>query len=84
MLQINEKGTIIRQDEQTYTIKKILEKLYNKYNRQQFIPPDPLQFVYRYCRREDMEIVGLLSAVLAYGRVEQIEKSLESLFAKLG
>ena len=31
-----------------------------------------------------MEIAGLLSAALAYGRVQQIEKSLERLFAKMG
>ena len=65
-------------------IKDALEELYSRYNHKKFIPPDPLQFVYRYSAPADMEIAGLLSAVLAYGRVQQIEKSLEKLFAKMG
>ena len=65
-------------------IKDILEELYSRYNHKEFIPPDPLQFVYRYSLRSDMEIAGLLSAALAYGRVQQIEKSLEKLFAMMG
>lgn len=65
-------------------MKTVLEKLYVRYNHRRLIKPDPLQFVYHYSSREDMEIVALLSAVLAYGRVRQIEKSLTSLFARMG
>lgn len=64
--------------------KEILESLYRKYNRKEFIPPDPLQFVYHYSKQADMEIAALLSAVLAYGRVQQIEKSLSGLFKQMG
>ena len=63
---------------------QVLEKLYDKYNHRRFIPPDPLQFLYRYSDFADREVVGFLSAALAYGRVEQIEKSLDSLFARMG
>lgn len=59
----------------------ILEVLYRRYNRRELIGPDPLQFVYRYSNRLDMEIAGLVAAVLAYGRVEQIEKSVTKLLA---
>jgi uncharacterized protein (TIGR02757 family) len=48
------------------------------------IKPDPLQFVYRYSRPRDMEIAGFLASALAYGRVQQIEKSVESLLLKMG
>lgn len=65
-------------------IKDMLERLYAKYNYKRFIPPDPLQFVYQYTNRSDMEIAGFLSAVLAYGRVRQIEKSLTNLLGRLG
>ena len=61
-----------------------MERLYVKYNHRRLIKPDPLQFVYEYSGQADMEIVGLLSAVLAYGRVEQIEKKLTELFARMG
>jgi uncharacterized protein (TIGR02757 family) len=62
----------------------ILEKLYNRYNRRELIRPDPLQFVYNYSDPVDMEIAGFLAAALAYGRVQQIEKSLTGLFDRMG
>ena len=68
----------------TAQLKVLLEDLYQKYNHSRFIPPDPLQFVYKYSRPRDMEVAALLSAVLAYGRVEQIAKSLTNLFGMMG
>ncbi|MDT8304045.1 MAG: TIGR02757 family protein [Sedimentisphaerales bacterium] len=65
-------------------IKSVLDKLYKKYNHRDLIKPDPLQFVYRYDNPSDREIVALLSADLAYGRVEQIQKSLTNLFERMG
>jgi len=65
-------------------LKKIFEGLYNRYNHRNLIAPDPLQFVYQYNSPPDKEIVAFLSAALAYGRVEQIEKSLSNLFARMG
>ena len=65
-------------------LENALERLYVRYNHRRLIEPDPLQFVYHYSSRADMEIVALLSAVLAYGRVRQIEKSLTGLFARMG
>jgi len=65
-------------------IKDMLERLYEKYNRSELIKPDPLQFVYRYSKPADMEIAAFLAASLAYGRVEQIEKSLTDLFGRMG
>ena len=65
-------------------LKILLDNLYQKYNHSQFVPPDPLQFVYKYSEPADMEIVALLSAALAYGRVGQIAKSLTNLFAIMG
>lgn len=69
---------------ETEQIGQILEGLYKKYNHRRLIEPDPLQFVYRYDRPADMEVVGLLASALAYGRVQQIEKSLEKLFGYMG
>ncbi len=65
-------------------IRDVLQRLYRKYNHRNLIKPDPLQFVYKYSNRADMEIAGLLSAVLAYGRVEQIQNSLTRLFGLIG
>jgi uncharacterized protein (TIGR02757 family) len=65
-------------------IKNVLEKLYDRYNHREFIKPDPLQFVYHYSKPADMEIAGLLAAELAYGRVQQIQKSLTDLLGRMG
>jgi uncharacterized protein (TIGR02757 family) len=65
-------------------LRDVLERLYRRYNHRQFVPPDPLQFVYRYSKRADQEVAGFLSAVLAYGRVRQVEASLTDLFSRMG
>jgi uncharacterized protein (TIGR02757 family) len=65
-------------------LKDVLDKLYVKYNHRELIPPDPLQFACRYSARGDMEIAALLASVLAYGRVEQIGKTLSNLFGRMG
>jgi uncharacterized protein (TIGR02757 family) len=65
-------------------IKNVLEKLYDRYNHRELIRPDPLQFVYHYSNPKDMEIAALLAAELAYGRVQQIQKSLTDLLGRMG
>lgn len=60
---------------------EVLEELYEKYNHAELIKPDPLQFIYNYSEPGDMEIAGFLAADLAYGRVQQIEKSLTKLLS---
>jgi uncharacterized protein (TIGR02757 family) len=71
-------------DKRPVKIRDALERLYVKYNHRDLIKPDPLQFVYRYDTPSDMEIVAFLAADLAYGRVEQIQKSLTNLFERMG
>jgi uncharacterized protein (TIGR02757 family) len=78
---LNRQGLV---SERAGRLGEVLEGLYEKYNRAELIPPDPLQFVYRYTEPADMEIVAFLSADLAYGRVQQIERSLTALFAVMG
>ncbi|MBE0535939.1 MAG: TIGR02757 family protein [Phycisphaerae bacterium] len=65
-------------------LKGCLEQIYSRYNRRELIAPDPLQFVYRYAHTADKEIAGFLAAVLAYGRVRQIEKSVDRLLGLMG
>lgn len=65
-------------------LKGVLEGLYSKYNRFELIKPDPLQFIYKYKKARDMEIAGFLAASLAYGRVQQIEKSVGTLLGLMG
>jgi uncharacterized protein (TIGR02757 family) len=51
---------------------EIFDELYRMYHRREFVQPDPLQFLYDYPDVEDREIVALVAASLAYGRVGQI------------
>jgi len=71
-------------DKKETQLRSILERLYKKYNHRNLIPPDPLQFVYKYKTKADREIAALLAASLAYGRVGQIEKDLTKLFSIIG
>jgi uncharacterized protein (TIGR02757 family) len=64
-------------------LKPLLEKLYARYNQRGFVPPDPLQFAYRYTECRDVEIAAFLASALAYGRVRQIERSLTQLFDRM-
>ena len=60
-----------------------LEDLRRRYDRR-FLDSDPVGIVRRFDDPEDREIVGLLAAGLAYGRVASIRASLLSLLARLG
>lgn len=62
----------------------ILEGLYAKFNRREFVHPDPLEFLYRYDAPDDREVVGLVASTLAYGRVRQILKSVEDALGRMG
>lgn len=58
-----------------------LEKTYRTYHLPQYLGLDPLQYVRKFSGQSDHEIVGLVAALLAYGRVEQIRASIERLLA---
>lgn len=58
-------------------LKVYLESLYEKYNKKEYVSPDPLQFLYDYSCVRDREIVGLIASSLAYGRVSLILKNVE-------
>ncbi|MDA3800359.1 MAG: TIGR02757 family protein [Kiritimatiellae bacterium] len=61
-----------------------LEQIYDKYNKFEFVSPDPLECLYRYEQPLDIEFVGFISAAFAFGRVSQILKTLDVIFSKLG
>ncbi len=63
---------------------KVLEEHYEGFNHRDWIHPDPLEVVYRYSSAQDREVVGLIAACLAYGRVGQILKSIEIVLEALG
>ena len=66
------------------TIKTQLERLYERYNRRQWVHPDPLEFLYEYSGQGDREVMGVIASSLAYGRVCQILKSVDKVRERMG
>ncbi|MEA1967127.1 MAG: TIGR02757 family protein [Thermodesulfobacteriota bacterium] len=64
-------------------LKDKLESIYSKYNKREYVDPDPLLFLYDYHETRNIEIAGLIAACFAYGRVEQIMKTIALILAKL-
>ena len=60
------------------------DALYKRYTRRDLVVTDPLLFLYRFDTPGDREIVGLLAASLAYGRVTQINKSVAAVLEEMG
>lgn len=61
-----------------------LNKLYDKYNKVEYIHPDPLETLYKYESKEDQEVVGLIASSFAVGNVKAILKFLYSVFDEMG
>lgn len=54
---------------------ELLETLHNRYNRPEFIEPDPISIPHSFERLEDREISGFLAATIAWGNRKAIVKS---------
>jgi uncharacterized protein (TIGR02757 family) len=61
-----------------------LEALRERYNRREYVIPDPLQFLYNYERADDREVAGILASSLAFGNVTQIVNSISTVLELLG
>ena len=66
------------------SLKNKLDRIYQTYNRKAYLHPDPLEFLHNYENPADREIVGLVAASLAYGRVAQILKSVSRILKCMG
>ena len=55
----------------------LLDSIYKKYHKSEYIHPDPLEFLNNYNNSEDMEIVALIASSFAIGRVQSILKTIE-------
>jgi uncharacterized protein (TIGR02757 family) len=64
-------------------LKAHLDRLYKTFDSS-FLSTDPLEFVHKFSRSKDREIVGLIASSLAYGRVEGIRRSIEKVMGIMG
>ena len=53
-------------------IQETLEYYYNKYNTIDFIKNDPISIPHRFKLKQDIEIAGFLTSVIAWGRRSMI------------
>jgi uncharacterized protein (TIGR02757 family) len=60
-----------------------LDRLYDSYNRED-AALDPIQIVRRYQAPRDQEIIGFCAAALAFGRVQSVLNTVNTLAAALG
>jgi uncharacterized protein (TIGR02757 family) len=58
-----------------------LDALRQKLNIPYLVKNDPVQFVHKFKKKNDIEIAGFFASHLAFGRVKMIIKNLEKLFS---
>ncbi|MCC6752835.1 MAG: TIGR02757 family protein [Saprospiraceae bacterium] len=59
-------------------LRQLLEPLVLRFNRPEFIQDDPISIPHRFTRKQDIEIAGLWTAVLSWGRRKTIcDKALQ-------
>lgn len=63
--------------------KDAFERLYTVYNKRENVINDPIKYLYKYDCIKDREIVGLIASSLAYGRVAQIQRSVEKILDRI-
>ena len=68
----------------TKDIKKKLQEWAATYHCADFIQNDPVQFPHRYTLKQDIEISGLLTAIMSFGNRRQILRKAEELHTCMG
>lgn len=67
-----------------YSQKKILDRAYQDFHQKHLLDQDPVHFVHKYSDPRDREVIGVFSALLAYGNVRTILKSVGKVAEALG
>lgn len=65
-------------------LKEFLDAKAEQYNHPDFIETDPIQIVHQFTKKEDIEIIGLLVAIIAWGNRKSIIKSGQHLVEIMG
>lgn len=58
--------------------------MYIRYNRPEFVDPDPVSVVRSFGRLPDREVAAVISSCLAYGRASQIVRSIRAVLDPMG
>ncbi|HMK43152.1 MAG TPA: TIGR02757 family protein [Dissulfurispiraceae bacterium] len=65
-------------------LQKLLDSLYASCNFSSRLSSDPIEFPHRYKRSSDIEVVALIAAVLAYGKVDLFKSVTERILSPMG
>lgn len=65
-------------------IKELLDLKADQFNSQDFIASDPIQIPHQFTKKEDVEIIGLLVALIAWGNRKMIIANGEKLMKIMG
>lgn len=57
-----------------------LDELVKKYESEEFIKDDPVQFIHKFNSKKDIELAGFIASLLAYGSRKQFISKLVELF----
>ncbi len=63
------------------TARYIFEKVYSQYHHKKFAMNDPVQWIYSYPNKKDKEIVGLISALLAFGNAKSFNNKIKKVIS---
>lgn len=63
--------------------KSELDSLVLKYENEDFIKDDPVQFIHRFKTKQDIELAGFIASLLAYGSRKQFIKKLDDLIINI-
>ena len=63
--------------------KSELDELVLKYENEDFIKDDPVQFIHRFKEKKDIELAGFIASLLAYGSRKQFIRKLDNLFINI-
>ncbi len=64
-------------------VKQLLDYKFIQYNTPDFIPGDPISIPHEYSQKEDIEIAGFLTAIIAWGQRKTIIKNARGLMRRM-
>ena len=76
--------TRVRSVRSAQALREPLERLYREFDYASRLGRDAIQFPLRYADPRDREVVALVTACLAYGRVDLFSRALERVLATMG
>ncbi|MGJ1236100.1 MULTISPECIES: TIGR02757 family protein [Sphingobacterium] len=66
-----------------FDLKDFLDKKVDEYNQPGFIPNDPISIPHQFSRKQDIEIMGFLASIMAWGQRKTIINKCNELVARM-